>query len=129
MKTLHSFDNFLVSTNLKGAPAVAGAPLKKIKETILGKKYNLSLIFVGSKRIKKLNFIYRDKNSSTDILSFAISKEIGEIFISPKDAKSKSNSIPYLLIHGCLHLKGLSHGSRMNSEEKRLSKHFKLKVF
>lgn len=107
-------------------------PFDRIKEEILGKKYILSLVFIGERRSKKLNRIYRQKNKSANILSFPLSKEEGEIFITPKRAKkqahlfdmNETNFIGFLFIHGLLHLKGMEHGSRMEEAEQRIFKKF-----
>lgn len=108
-------------------PEISGFLLSQIKESILGKKYNLSLVFTTSGKMRKLNKEFRGKDNSTDILSFPISKTEGEIFISinesNKEAKKfqreKNNFIYFLFIHGCMHLKGFLHGSKMESEEKK----------
>lgn len=97
----------------------------KIKNDILGKNYDLSVVFVGENKIKSLNKKYRKINKPTDILSFAISDKMGEIFICPKVAKVKApefnmiykNYLILLVIHGMLHLKGLEHGSKMEEYE------------
>jgi probable rRNA maturation factor len=104
----------------------------KMKEKILGKKYNLSLVFCGEKMIAGLNTTYRKKNVPTDILSFSISKNEGEIFICPKRAEAKAkkfgrnraNFFAFLLIHGLTHLKGFKHSSKMESVEQRFRKIF-----
>lgn len=106
-------------------PEISGFLLSQIKESILGKKYNLSLVFTTSSKMKKLNKTFRGKDNSTDILSFPISKTEGEIFISlnesAKEAKKfgreKINFIYFLFIHGSTHLKGFSHGSKMEMLE------------
>lgn len=105
-----------------------------MKNTILGKKYELSVVFVGPKEIQKLNLIYRNKDYATDILSFPISKTTGEIFICRKIAEQKSkeygreetNFLYFLFIHGLVHLKGFEHGSRMEREEEKFRKKFKI---
>lgn len=109
-------------------------PFENIKNIVLGKKYNLSLVFIGDKLSKKLNKKYRNKDKATNILSFPLSKSEGEIFInypfSKKQAKKTknefSNFIGFLLIHGLFHLKGLEHSSKMDSKESRVRKKFKL---
>ena len=50
-----------------------------IKNDILGNNYALNLIITTSEKIKKLNTIYRNKESATDILSFPLSGTEGEI--------------------------------------------------
>ena len=87
----------------------------------------MSLVFVGVKRSRKLNMAYRGKDKATDILSFPISNNEGEIFINPDSLKVKArlhnrnekNYFYFLFIHGLVHLKGFAHGSRMESEEKK----------
>ena len=103
-----------------------------IKNKILGKKYELSLVFVGKTKIQELNKNYRNKNEPTDILSFQISKNEGEVFINPDMARKKSKDfnqsykkyLVYLVIHGLLHLKGMEHGSRMEKAEIKFLKKF-----
>lgn len=107
---------------------------EKIKDSALGKDYDLSLIFTDQKKMKKLNLIYRDKNSPTDILSFPISDNEGEIYISLEEARKEArkfdrpyeNFIAFLFIHGCVHLKGHDHGSTMESIEAKLREQFKV---
>jgi len=62
--------------------ALPKLPFKAIKEAVLGEGYSLNLIIADPDRVKKLNTIYRDKEYATDILSFPLSKDEGEIFIS-----------------------------------------------
>jgi probable rRNA maturation factor len=105
-----------------------------MKDAVLGKKYELSVVFVGPKEIQKLNKIYRDKDYPTDILSFPISKDAGEIFICKSKANQKSkeyergeeNFLHFLFIHGLVHLKGFEHGSKMDKEEEKFRKKFKI---
>ena len=93
-------------------------PFSRAKEMILGKNYELSLVFIGNQLAKKLNKTYRNKNSPADVLSFALDKNLGEIFINL--AKAKTNiKLVLLLIHGLLHLKGGRHSSKMESEQRK----------
>ncbi len=95
------------------------------------KKKNLtcSILLSGSLEIKKLNNRFRNKNKSTDILSFPfytkkklnkfLKKEkkiyLGDIIINLEKIKNKNNKImfkknfDYLWIHGLLHLFGHRH--------------------
>ncbi|PIR45755.1 MAG: rRNA maturation RNase YbeY [Candidatus Vogelbacteria bacterium CG10_big_fil_rev_8_21_14_0_10_49_38] len=107
--------NFAV-VNLTRRPAPRG-PWPKYKETVLGRDYELSLVFCGSTRTRTLNRIHRSKDKPANVLSFPLSKNAGEIFIN-LDARDFNFS--YLFIHGLLHLKGLDHGSRMEAEERKL---------
>ncbi len=109
-------------------------PFQKIKEKVLGKKYELSLVFIGDKLSKKLNLQYRKINKPTNILTFPLAKDAGEIFINlnlakkqaPKFNKSYTNFIGLLLIHGFMHLKGYSHSAKMESEEEKIRKIFNI---
>ena len=103
-----------------------------IKNDILGPSYALNLIFTDSSHIKKLNTMYRNKESATDILSFPLSDTEGEIYISEVEARAEAtkfdrpydNFIAFLFIHGCTHLKGHDHGDIMESIEAKLREKF-----
>jgi probable rRNA maturation factor len=89
------------------------------------KKINLSLLLSNNKCIKKLNKNFRNKNKSTDVLSFPSTKKtliskktyIGDIIISynfmnkPKSQNIKDFKIKVVktFIHGFLHLLGFDH--------------------
>jgi probable rRNA maturation factor len=104
-------------------------------DKILGKRYELSLVFVGKTRAATLNKEYRKKTYSPNVLSFPLDERTGEIFICPQVAESeaaKFNLSPrgyvgFLFIHGCLHLKGLDHSDTMDKHEAKWVKHFGLK--
>jgi len=99
----------------------------------LGKKFELSLVFIESRLSKKLNRIYRKKDRPTNILAFPLSKTSGEIFIDLKQSKKEfedfglnfSDFIAFLFIHGLLHLKGMQHGGTMERAERKFYKKFK----
>ena len=125
--------SFSITNKTKGSLKIfKGLPFAQMKEAILGKEYELSLVIVTSKEMAKLNLVYRNKVGSTDILSFPIDKDSGEIFISLKESKSEAkkfdrifeNFLQFLFIHGCTHLKGMTHGSRMEREERKYRKIF-----
>ncbi len=116
-------------------------PFQKIQEEILGKKYELSLVFIGDKLSRKLNKEYRKNlpagrqvDKPTNILTFPLSKSAGEIFINlnlakkqaPKFDRNYTNFIGFLLIHGLVHLKGYQHSSKMEREEKKIRKIFNI---
>lgn len=101
---------------------------------ILGRRYNLSIAFIGSHRSHQINLTYREKNHPTNVLAFPLEKTSGEILLDLTTAKKTAKKfaqdylfhLNYLLIHGMLHLKGYDHGSTMEDEEKRLIKALKL---
>ncbi len=107
-------------------------PYLAIKEKILGKNYNLSIIFCTPNESRMRNKTYRDKNYPTNILSFPLSKTEGEIYISLATARhdAKNFGMTYqkflhlLVIHGVLHLKGHAHGSTMEKLEDTYLKRF-----
>ena len=113
---------------------IPSVPFLRIKEVIVGKKYDLTIIFCSPEESRMKNKTYRDKDYPTNILSFPLSKNEGEIYISlstaRRDAKkfnmSYSKFLHLLVIHGCLHLKGHDHSSTMEKlEEKYLQAFFR----
>ncbi len=123
---------FLIVNETKGK--LPSLPFVKIKNKILGKKYELNLIFVSDKKIHTLNKTYRKVDSPTDILSFPLDKNSGEIFICKKIANKKAkdferehnNFLSFLFIHGCVHLLGYDHGDKMETIETKFRKNFKI---
>jgi probable rRNA maturation factor len=120
----------IVNETRAGIPAKAR--FSAIKKAALDTDYDLSLIFTTPASIRKLNLIYRDKDKATEILSFPISKKEGEIYVCQSEARKEAkkfnrpygNFLYFLFIHGCVHLKGYDHGSRMESIEAKLRKKF-----
>ena len=113
------------------------------------KKVSLSLLLSNNKNIKKLNKNFRNKNKSTDILSFPFNKKVkvsknmylGDIIISynyidkPKtqDLESFKHKAVKIFIHGYLHLLGFNHLKnkdyfKMLREENFIYKHVKSKI-
>ncbi len=123
-----------ISRTVKSAPKINGALFTSIKNKVLGKNFELSLVFIGTKRMRKLNREHRKKDYATDILSFNVDKNVGEIVINPDKARQKAplfertyeNYLKFIFIHGLFHLKGYEHSSRMESEEERIRKAFKI---
>ncbi|MFA5651843.1 MAG: rRNA maturation RNase YbeY [Candidatus Paceibacterota bacterium] len=125
-------DKFSIINETKGR--LPSLPFVQIKNKILGEKYELDLIFVSEKKIHALNKTYRKIDKATDILSFPISKNSGEIFICEKIAKKKAkdfereylNFIAFLFIHGCVHLLRFDHGNKMEKIEIKYRKIFNI---
>jgi probable rRNA maturation factor len=107
-------------------------PFASMKNSVLGAKYDLSLVFAPKNNLRALNRLYRRKDAATDILSFPLSDSAGEIFINLEEARKESkkfgrdfeNFIGFLFIHGLVHLKGFIHGSRMEHEEEKIRQRF-----
>ena len=95
------------------------------KYKFLKKKVSFTILLSNNKSIKKLNKSFRNKNKSTDILSFPSNKKlkkikenyIGDIIISynfidkPKSQSSKffKEKLIKTFIHGFLHLLNFDH--------------------
>lgn len=111
----------LAIVNLTKRPAPSG-PFAEYKKKILGEKYDLSLVFCNGALTHKLNRERRNKDKVANVLSFPLTKLSGEIFIK---IPAQDFSANHLFIHGLLHLKGFTHGSKMEAEEKRFLSSFK----
>ena len=119
------------------------------KYKFLNKKVSFSLLLSNNRNIKKLNKVFRNKNKSTDILSFPLNKNIkiknntylGDIIISynyldkprSQDLKLFEEKVIKIFIHGFLHLLGFDHKKnkdycKMLREENLLFKIVKLKI-
>jgi len=105
--------------------------IESIKNDILGKKYSLSVAYVSLSKSRELNKKYRGKNKSTNVLSFSLRKNEGELVLCKavirKEVKKLDRTfeewLKFLVIHGMLHLKGHKHGKKMEKlEEKYLSR-------
>jgi len=68
-------------------------PFKKIKEVVLGKEFEVSLVFVGEGRSQTLNKTFRKKDKPANILTFPLSKKSGEIYITPTLIKKEAQKL------------------------------------
>jgi len=110
------------SLNKERVLKTAGRILSLLEQT----KAELSIMFVGDRRMKQLNTQYRDIRRTTDVLSFESSipftpddadNVLGDIVISVPKAEAQAkeygsgfyDEITRLLIHGTLHLLGYDH--------------------
>lgn len=116
--------NLIVSRKNGTLPRV---PFLAIKEKVLGKKYDLSISFVGEATAQALNETHREKTYIPNTLSFSLTKESGEIVLCLPAIKKEYKKFDmdhdtyliFLLIHSMLHLKGFVHGGTMEKEEKK----------
>lgn len=105
---------------------------EKIKQDILGKKYSLSIAYVSEKKSRELNKRYRKIDKPTNVLSFALYKNVGELVLCKsiirKELKKFNRNfdqlLGFLVIHGCLHLKGMEHSSTMKKAEEKYDKKY-----
>ncbi len=109
-------------------------PFEAMKDAVLGKEYDLSVVFISKEKIQSLNKQYRNIDEPTDILSFPLDDTSGEIFINLEETKRMApdfdreyeNFLAFLFIHGLVHLKGYDHGSTMENIEKKFRKDFNI---
>ncbi len=120
------------------------------KYNFSNKKVSFTLLLSNNKNIKKLNKVFRNKNKSTDILSFPLEKKIkiskntylGDIIISynyldkprTQDLKIFKEKVIKTFIHGFLHLLGFDHIKnkdyfKMLKEENLLFQSVKSKIY
>ena len=120
--------------------------LEKIKEAV-----DVSLFITDDTKVKRLNKRYRGIDTTTDVLSFAVSehmdtesfvipsdgiRRLGEIIISYPQALKQAGELGhdiqaefrFLVVHGMLHLLGYDHEQpdaerRMRSREKVIVRH------
>ena len=114
---------------------VPRVPFEKMARTILGARYELSLVVCGDSLAQKMNKAYRKRSYKSNVLSFPLSKNEGEIFLNLQCAKREAKRydtttlqkrLALLFVHGCFHLKGLRHGTRMEAAERKALERFKL---
>jgi probable rRNA maturation factor len=137
----------ILEINNQTSYRLSGKRLERaIKETIalsgvIIKSISISLAIVSNKEIKKINRIYRKRNKSTDILSFAPDKqdkivknsEDCELIISPeyieksaqKNKVSFERELMYVISHGMLHCLNFRHGKKMYAIQDEVCKKFK----
>lgn len=87
-------------------------------QKVLGKQsYEVSIAFVSPVLMRKANRLYRGKDRITDVLSFGLSEQTGELALSYEQAQKQAheqghstrNEITFLIVHGMLHLLGYDH--------------------
>ena len=112
----------------------------------LGENTEVSVVLADDEYIRKLNYQYREKDCSTDVLSFALNEGeepdivdgpdevlLGDIVISLETAArqaeeynhSLERELAFLTVHGMLHLLGYDHEREedrceMRSEEEHV---------
>ena len=137
MKVIFDKDNFMISSTQKSTPKNDWVLFDTIKNKVLGNSYELSLTFIGTKRMRDLNKTHREKDYTTDVLSFPLDdlgekSQMGEVFINLEVANKKSkdfdrtpkNYLVFLFIHSLFHLKGYDHGDKMEKKEEEVRKFF-----
>ena len=116
-------ESFILNHDTQGT--LPRVPFRDIKEAVLGKDYILTLNFISSEAMHRLNKETRNIDKTTDILSFPLGEDEGEIYIDLSDCEKEAkkferefeNFIGFLFIHGLVHLKGHDHGDEMEKAE------------
>jgi rRNA maturation RNase YbeY len=117
-----------VSTTTRRNAPVGAVRVSEVAKSILGVRYELSVTFVGRRRAKAANIATRGKTYTPNVLSFPISETEGEILVCQDllDRERHAFGLPsreaaalFLIVHGCLHLRGLDHGPEMEKIEDR----------
>jgi probable rRNA maturation factor len=100
----------------------------------------LTVAFVSDRKMRELNCIFRNKNTTTDVLSFPAEQDefersegvtLGDVVISVEQAARQASEhglgfedeVKQLILHGLLHLCGYDHetdNGEMNRLELRL---------
>ncbi len=116
----------------KGRLPLSQKTITHIASSVLGSAYEASIVIAENSLLKKLNEEHRGKEGTTNVLSFSLTATSGEIFLNNKriaeEARNAGKKIApyfaYIFIHALLHLKGFTHGSTMETEEKKFLKRF-----
>lgn len=124
----------LTTTARKIIQLLGNTIIKERNKAILDKKVILSVVLIGGKRMREINYRYRGKKYITDVLSFPYLEDnflleeiyLGELLICPEKALLQSKQygatfweeMQRLLVHGVLHLLGYDHeGSKSQARE------------
>ncbi|MCB0271922.1 MAG: rRNA maturation RNase YbeY [Bdellovibrionales bacterium] len=116
-------------TKTKRASRIKKVLLRSMKELKLSQK-EVHLTLINDAQMRKLNFQFRKKNKTTDVLSFDQDEFfgtyhfLGDILISlpqaTKQAKLQNHPIKFelamLSIHGLLHLLGYDHAVKRDEK-------------
>lgn len=128
----HTTGNTSIVRTTKGK--LPSLPFARVKDEILGKKFELSLAFIDLPTMKKLSREYKGDPTHTNILTFPLDSNEAEIVMNLQTVRLAAKKFDmryhehllFLFIHGCLHLKGYKHGPDMEAlEEKLLWKYLK----
>lgn len=100
---------------------------KRLRHKALLNKKTLTLVFLPSTEMKKINKQFRNKNKPTDVLSFSgvETHSLGELLfcveVLNRQASEQKHTLgcelTYMLIHGFLHLLGYDHETSTQEEK------------
>lgn len=121
-----------ITTTIRGPkPRI---PFEEMALAVLGPKYQLSVVICGDRLAQRLNSEHRGKTYFPNVLSFPIAAHEGEIFLNIRKAEREARTmrtstikrLALLYVHGLFHLKGLDHSDRMEAQEQKVLRAFKL---
>jgi len=136
-------DHFKWKKKIKNPNDYLKKKLKKLSKikSFQKKKQEFSIFLTNNKRMKNLNFKFRKKNKTTDVLSFPLQNNnkkniyIGDIAISfeivNKRSKNSNFSLEFdkMWIHGYFHLNGYDHKNLKDFKKMTKKENLVLKYF
>lgn len=122
-------------TALRISPRVKLLIRRAVSETLFYTRYKgraeVSVTFTDDEHIRALNREYRDKDASTDVLSFPMDSHgtLGDVVISTDHALAQAREyghaiereLAFLTVHSMLHLLGYDHESGEEDEKRMFS--------
>lgn len=133
--------DYIKKINCPISPKLIEKTIKFFSKEAKSLKGGLEIAVIGDREMKKINYHYRGKNKTTDVLSFAFQEEkniktdfLGQIFISYAQIKrqakeykiSEKEEFVRMLVHGLLHLIGHDHETK--TKEQKMFKYQELVV-
>ena len=142
-----------ITKEIEGYEDVVPEKIESYIKDIIAKEYPpedrplyISLLLTDNETIHEINKNYRNKDSATDVISFAYNEDeendgfyevLGDIIISLEKVKEQSfdyghsydREFYYVLTHGILHLLGYDHIEEEDKEEMRKKEEEILEVY
>lgn len=122
----------LSNTTRSATPTI---PFEDMKNAVLGKRYDLSLALISEAAARRITRQTKGKDKASDVLSFPLSPDSGEIVLCLGTARAEYRAhgysdartfLAHLFIHGLLHLKGFAHSDTMDATENKVAARFGL---
>jgi probable rRNA maturation factor len=105
---------------------IVRAAEKLISNAPKARQGTISVAYITDKRMQELNLRHRDKDETTDVLSFSYKDAeddvLGDVVISLEQARKQAEGrlhteLLMLLVHGCLHVLGYDHIDPSDAKE------------
>ncbi|MFT5360025.1 MAG: rRNA maturation RNase YbeY [Candidatus Paceibacteria bacterium] len=125
-------DNLEVIRKTQGD--IPNLPFSSVKNSILGKKYNLSLSFIKKDEMKDLSKKHKGSYNHMNTLAFELDEDSGEIVMNLQTIRIEAKkhdrtylpNLLFMFIHSCLHLKDYKHGDEMEKLEDKYFNKFNI---